>query len=49
MTSPPPASFWQELGPGVPRGEMMNVARLFQLAQIARFCPSAARRSYLCA
>ena len=40
---------WQELGPGVPRGEMMNVARLFQLAQIACFCPSAARRSYLCA
>jgi hypothetical protein len=40
---------WQELGPGAVRGDMMNVARLFQLSQIACFCPSAAKRSYLCA
>jgi len=39
---------WQEIGPGALRGEIWDVTRLFQLAQIACFCPTAAGRSYLC-
>jgi len=39
---------WEDVGPGASRGEVWSVAKLFQLAQIACFCPTAARRSYLC-
>ncbi len=39
---------WEDVGPGASRGEIWSVAKLFQLAQIACFCPTAARRSYLC-
>ena len=39
---------WEDVGPGATRGDVWNVAKLFQLAQIACFCPTAARRSYLC-
>jgi len=42
-------ALWQEIGPGALRGQIWDVTRLFQLAQIACFCPTAARRSYLCA
>jgi uncharacterized protein len=39
---------WEDVGPGATRGDVWNVAKLFQLSQIACFCPTAARRSYLC-
>jgi predicted TIM-barrel fold metal-dependent hydrolase len=39
---------WEDVGPGATRGDIWNVAKLFQLTQIACFCPTAARRSYLC-
>ena len=39
---------WEDVGPEPTRGEVWSVARLFQLSQIACFCPTAARRSYLC-
>jgi hypothetical protein len=39
---------WEDVGPGATRGDVWNVAKLFQLTQIACFCPTAARRSYLC-
>jgi hypothetical protein len=42
-------ALWEEIGPGALRGQIWDVTRLFQLAQIACFCPTAARRSYLCA
>jgi uncharacterized protein len=40
---------WREIGPGALRGQIWDVTWLFQLAQIACFCPTAARRTYLCA
>jgi hypothetical protein len=39
---------WEDVGPGATRGDVWDVAKLFQLAQIACFCPTAARRSFLC-
>jgi predicted TIM-barrel fold metal-dependent hydrolase len=39
---------WEDVPPGATRSEVWDVAKLFQLSQIACFCPTAARRSYLC-
>ena len=35
-------------GPEATRADVWDVAKLFQLSQIACFCPNAARRSFLC-
>ena len=39
---------WEDVGPGATRGDVWDAAKLFQLTQIACFCPAAARRSFLC-
>ncbi len=39
---------WEDVGPSATRGDVWDVAKLFQLSQIACFCPNAARRSFLC-
>jgi len=39
---------WEDVPQGAPRGDVWDVAKLFQLSQIACFCPNAARRSFLC-